>query len=134
MQEPHRHFKRVGAVVVIPLVREHLQLLHQQIGGRRRPDAHDVVRQVWVERLSWEKCIDSYDRKSTFFYVDPPYRVEGAKSYRHFFTDEDHARLADRLLGARGKWLLSYNDDEFIRRLYRGKGVKIEPLAVRYGL
>lgn len=92
------------------------------------------LRQVWVERLSWEKCIDAYDRKATFFYVDPPYRLEGAKAYRYFFTDEDHTRLADRLLGARGKWLLSYNDDEFIRRLYRGKGVRIEPLRLRYSL
>lgn len=89
---------------------------------------------VWVERLSWEKCIDSYDRRNTFFYVDPPYRLEGAKAYRHFFTDEDHARLADRLLATRGKWLLSYNDDEFIRRLYRRKGVKVEPLRLRYSL
>jgi DNA adenine methylase len=92
------------------------------------------LRQVWIERLSWERCVDCYDGVRTFFYIDPPYRVDGAKSYRHFFTDEDHAKLADRLLGSKGKWLLSYNDDDFIRRLYRRRGIAIEGIGVRYAL
>jgi hypothetical protein len=58
-----------------------------------------------------------------------------AKAYRHFFTDEDHAKLADVLRGSvKGKWLLSYNDDAFIRQLYRGRGITIEPLQVPYSL
>jgi DNA adenine methylase len=95
----------------------------------------DRLRVVWVERLTWEKCIQNYDRATTFFYVDPPYRADGAKAYRHFFTDEDHAKLADVLRGSvKGKWLLSYNDDAFIRQLYRGRGITIEPLQVPYSL
>ena len=93
------------------------------------------LRIVWVERLSWEGCMRRYDRRSTFFYLDPPYRAEGAKAYRHFFTDEDHARLADALLGrVKGKWLLSCNDDPLIRRLYRGRGIRVERIAASYSM
>lgn len=93
----------------------------------------DRLRIVWVERLPWDKLVDLYDSKDTFFYLDPPYRVESAKAYRHFFSDEDHARLADRLLASvKGKWLLSYNDDRYIRALYRGRGIKIGKLETTY--
>jgi DNA adenine methylase len=89
---------------------------------------------VWIERLSWDHCMDAYDRAGTFFYLDPPYRAKASNSYRHSFTDEDHAQLADRLLGAKGRWLLSCNDDDFIRRLYRHRGVEIEAVTVSYSL
>jgi DNA adenine methylase len=92
------------------------------------------LRLVWLERLSWDRCLHVYDRKDTFFYVDPPYRVKASRNYRHFFTDQDHARLADELLACKGRWLLSYNDDDFIRQLYRRRGITIETLAVRYAL
>jgi hypothetical protein len=39
------------------------------------------------------------------------------------------ARLRGKI---KGKWLLSYNDDPFIERLYRGRGVTIERLRVPY--
>ncbi len=53
----------------------------------------------------------------------------------HFFTDEDHAHLADVLLGSvNGKWLLSYNDDPFIRRLYRGRGIRVERIVASYSM
>lgn len=93
------------------------------------------LRVVWIENKPWEKCVADYDRKATFFYVDPPYRTVSSKSYRHFFSDEDHERLADVLLNrVKGKWLLSYNDDPLIRRLYRRSGVQIERLGVNYSL
>lgn len=93
------------------------------------------LRMIWVERLPWNQCVARYDRKETFFYVDPPYRAEGAKAYRHYFSDEDHAQLADALRGrVKGRWLLSSNDDPLIRQLYRGKGITIGHLDVRYSV
>ena len=41
------------------------------------------------------------------------------------FTEEDHVRLRDALLGIQGKFLLSYNDDGFIRELYDAPGIQI---------
>jgi DNA adenine methylase len=38
---------------------------------------------------------------------------------------KDHIRLRDALIGIQGKFLLSYNDDEFIRELYDAPGIQI---------
>ena len=42
------------------------------------------------------------------------------------FTEADHIRLRDTLTAIKGKFLLSYNDDEFVRELY--KDHKITPV------
>ncbi|MPL76150.1 hypothetical protein SDC9_21995 [bioreactor metagenome] len=52
------------------------------------------------------------------------------------FKKEDHVRLRDTLAGCQGKWLVSYNDCEFIRELYQDFSIKavsrINNLAQRY--
>ena len=58
--------------------------------------------------------------------MDPPYHAtEGY--YQNIgedgFTEADHIRLRDTLLGIEGKFLLSYNDDSFIRGLYDRPGI-----------
>ncbi len=98
-------------------------------------DLHQVVlrlRQCWIERLSWQECLAKYDRATTLFYLDPPYRVDGARAYRHWFKDADHEALAQGLAGVKGRWILSYNDDAFIRRLYGRRGLRMGHLDVPY--
>lgn len=92
------------------------------------------LRQVWIERLTWELCLKKYDSPDSFFYVDPPYRCGGSKAYAFALDDAGHQALAVALLGAKGKWLLSYNDDLFIKRLYRRRGVIVERVSVPYSI
>lgn len=42
------------------------------------------------------------------------------------FTEKDHVRLRDALMGIQGKFLLSYNDCPRIRELYSLPGICIE--------
>ncbi len=35
------------------------------------------------------------------------------------FTDQDHADLAELLTKVKGKWLMTYNDSESLRELYK---------------
>lgn len=62
--------------------------------------------------------ITVYDRRNSFFYLDPPYHTT-EKYYDIEFTKNDHKRLALKLSQIQGKFLLSYNDDMFIRDLYK---------------
>lgn len=78
---------------------------------------------VVIEHKDFEDLIKVYDRPTALFYCDPPYH--GTEKYYDIpFTEEDHIRLRDALAAIEGKFLLSYNDDEFIRDLY--KDFKIE--------
>lgn len=72
---------------------------------------------VVIENKDFENLIKVYDREKALFYCDPPYH----KTERHYnvkFTEADHERLCDVLHGIKGKFILSYNDDEYIHRLY----------------
>lgn len=78
---------------------------------------------VVIEHKDFEDLIKVYDRPTALFYCDPPYHGT-EKYYDVSFTEDDHIRLRDTLAAIKGKFLLSYNDDEFIRNLY--KNFKIE--------
>ena len=88
-----------------------------------------------IENKDFEALIRQYDRDSAFFYCDPPY-YETEGHYAVVFRKEDHKRLRDTLTGSRGKWMVSYNDCDFIRELYAGYFItavtRINNLAQRY--
>lgn len=74
---------------------------------------------VIIENQDFEVLIKHYDRPDAFIYCDPPYYTS-EYVYDCGFTWEDHVRLHDTLASASGKWLVSYNDCEEIRELYKG--------------
>ena len=91
--------------------------------------AHRRLAKVVIENKDFEKLIRQYDRPVSFFYCDPPY-FETEGYYKNVgedgFTEKDHIRLRDSLMKAQGKFLLSYNDCEFIRELYNAPGIQID--------
>lgn len=73
---------------------------------------------VVVENKSFEDIIKKYDKENTLFYLDPPYH--GTELYYNTnFTEEEHLLLNKILKNIKGKFVLSYNDDEYIRKLYK---------------
>ena len=85
-----------------------------------------------IENKDFEKLIRHYDRPESLFYCDPPYHcTEGYYSNigEDGFTEKDHIRLRDALMSIQGKFLLSYNDDPFVRELYDAPGIQIEPVT-----
>lgn len=90
--------------------------------------AHRRLAKVVIENKDFEKLIRQYDRPVSFFYLDPPYHAtEGY--YQNIgedgFTERDHIRLRDVLMRIEGKFLLSYNDDAFVRGLYDQPGISL---------
>lgn len=73
---------------------------------------------VVIEHKDFENLIKVYDRPNALFYCDPPYHTT-EKYYDVLFTDSDHIRLKESLSGIKGRFILSYNDDEYVRELYK---------------
>ena len=73
---------------------------------------------VVIENSDFERILKTYDKKDALFYLDPPY-YETEKYYPDRFMPEDHKRLKEALDGIKGKFLLSYNDCEYVRELYK---------------
>ncbi len=79
-------------------------------------NAHERLQRVQIECLPYPAILERFDRKTTLFYLDPPYW--GRNLYRFNFTDEDFAKLAERLQKLRGKFILSLNDVPRIREIF----------------
>lgn len=77
------------------------------------------LERVIIENKNYDNLIKVYDREKALFYCDPPYH-KTEHYYQNAFTEQDHIHLKDCLTGIKGKFILSYNDDEFIRNLYTG--------------
>lgn len=94
--------------------------------------AHDRLKRVTIEQLDFEPLITRYDRDYTLFYLDPPYRTPSSQTYAMALTDDDYRRLAVLLESLEGKFLLSLNDDEFIRKVF-GR-FDIQTIQTRYSV
>lgn len=99
------------------------------MGLDRLEEVRDRLKRVYIENLSFERLIATYDRPETLFYCDPPYAMLLSKGkgqyYQHEFTDEDHVRLRDSLASIQGRFVLSYDDHELVRELYKGRRFRI---------
>lgn len=76
------------------------------------------LERVVIENKDFENLIKVYDRPKALFYCDPPYH-KTERLYDIVFTEADHERLKAILSQIKGRFILSYNDDEYIRELYK---------------
>ncbi|WP_434693602.1 DNA adenine methylase [Hungatella sp. SB206] len=97
--------------------------------------AADRLANTVIENKDFEALIRQYDRENAFLYCDPPYFMT-EDHYEVEFPRQDHVRLRETLAGCQGKWMVSYNDCDYIRGLYEGCHItavsRINNLAQRY--
>jgi len=69
--------------------------------------------------MDWKKVISKYDRRDTFFYLDPPYPQHWPSETRNlgseFFTEDEFIPTLKKM---KGKFLLSYELEKF--KMFRG--------------
>lgn len=83
-----------------------------------------------VENLSWQDCVERYDRPHTFFYMDPPYwQTEG---YGVPFDFKEYELMAKLMRSMKGKAMISINDHPDIRKVF--EGLPMLELDIKYTL
>ena len=66
------------------------------------------------------------DINKSFIYIDPPYVSAGNRLYMNLYKNKDHKELAEYLLIIKLKhWILTYDDNVFIKELYDSCSKKI---------
>ena len=99
--------------------------------GRRQEQIHITnmdARNFLVERLPRR-----HERKPVFAYLDPPYYSNSNRLYMNSYGDQGHIDLARYIQGHDGlKWVMSYDDTDFIRNLY--PSCEISHLSLEYSL
>jgi DNA adenine methylase len=82
-------------------------------------DVKKRLERVVIENKDFEPLVRTYDRPNALFYCDPPY-YHAESFYDAIFTNKDHERLRGVLGKIEGHFILSYNDCDDIRELYKG--------------
>lgn len=117
------------------------------LGGRRQVSAYTLAcrfpvgtlsrrirqaaamknRVVFVNQADWETTLRKattlgLNRRDIFYYLDPPFYQKADRLYRYCFDDNEHLKLYDSLTNLKSPWLLSYDPDPFIYKLYSKNG------------
>ncbi len=84
------------------------------------------LKELQIEQQDFRKLIPVYDRKTVFFYCDPPYLPDTRKGgkYECEMSVEDHEELLKMLVKLQGKFMLSGYDNELYRKYEREYGWK----------
>ena len=86
---------------------------------------HLRLSRVYVENRPYDAIINRFDKPDTFFYCDPPYY--GFEDYygRGVFLRDDFQKLRDILINIKGKFIMSINDNDVIRKLFKTFNIEI---------
>lgn len=60
-------------------------------------------------------------KEDIFIYFDPPYHRKGSELYMNYFKDNDHINLGYAIDNLQKKWIISYDNSEFIKNIYCNK-------------
>ena len=66
-----------------------------------------------LRKLEKHKYNDNY-----FIFLDPPYQQMGSSLYLNHYKDHDHKKLARHLKESCLKWMMTYDDTQFITDIY----------------
>lgn len=85
--------------------------------------AADILKNTKVTSTNYEKLLFE-EGKDVLIYIDPPYMVNTELSntsrlYFHNFEKEDHIKLCENLKKCKHKFILSYDNNDFIKSLYK---------------
>jgi DNA adenine methylase len=97
-----------------PLSRPRINLLRIE---EELSEVHLRLAGVTIEHLSWHAFLSTYDKPGTLFFLEPPYYK--APYYAHNFELSDYIELANSLAGLRSRFILTINDHEEMREVFR---------------
>ena len=80
----------------------------------------DRIKLTNLDGIDFVRKIDSKD-ENIFIYLDPPYFQKGANLYLNFYIESDHRRLAKHVHRLRNRWMVSYDNHDFILNLYASR-------------
>lgn len=80
----------------------------------------DQIHLSQMDAVEYMRRLSCFPKQSVLFYLDPPYFEKGAELYNNFYRKEDHVGVANCITGSPHRWVVSYDNQEGIRALYKG--------------
>ena len=76
--------------------------------------------QIHLSNLDGLYFLDKIEQahNDLFIYLDPPYYKKGSFLYMNAFCDDNHRDLSKRVVQLHNRWMVSYDNQDFILELY----------------
>lgn len=89
---------------------------------------HRRFNSVVIECQSYERILETYDHPRNFVFLDPPY---GGKSINNYaaWGEKELREFRDRVKGLRGKWIVTLDDSDLNRKLWKGCDIEFHQTA-----
>lgn len=86
-------------------------------------NASKILKDVNITSLNYEELLFK-EGKDVIVYIDPPYVLNtnlpnSSRLYFHNFEKEDHIKLFQNLKNCKHKFILSYDNNDFIKKMYK---------------
>ena len=82
-------------------------------------EVRERLKEVTILNRDFKNILELYDSENSFFYIDPPYLKSNEDYYKNTFVEKDHKELLEILNNLQGKFILSYDNDNRIRSMYK---------------
>lgn len=86
----------------------------------------------WQRSIEKTQKLDSYEPDDLFFYLDPPFYNKAERLYRYYFKKRNHTTLCHKLSEIGSNWLVSYDPDPNIIKMYSENGFAANSINVLY--
>lgn len=98
---------------------------------RRIRRIEKLRKRITLSNLDGLSFIKKIDRKKEdfFIYLDPPYYQKGADLYMNFFSKIEHQKLSKQVHKIKKRWMVSYDNHDFILNLYPEKDKVVYKLS-----
>ncbi|WP_416224636.1 DNA adenine methylase [Acinetobacter sp. Tr-809] len=95
--------------------KENLSKRIEKIGEYR-----DRIKVHNLDALELLGQVDNLLPEHSLMYLDPPYYVKGQGLYRNFYVHDDHVKIREALDNVKSKWIVSYDNCDPIKEIYKG--------------
>jgi len=85
-----------------------------------------------LDAVLFMKSIDSEIPAASLYCIDPPYYSKGSSLYTNFYGPNEHEKVSSTVLALRHPWIVTYDDVEEIRAIYRKR--RQFSLAINYSI
>ena len=73
-----------------------------------------------LDALDFLKMASRDKPQDCFFYIDPPYYRKGSSLYTNHYNPQGHQELSAHMLEIENPWVMTYDQCDEVRRLYKG--------------
>lgn len=88
---------------------------------RRVAKYRDRIHLTNMDAIYFMRRCDKKLPGQSLLFIDPPYFKKGSSLYTSFYHAKDHARVAEVVTDLQNPWIVTYDDAQEIRRLYRDR-------------